>query len=146
MQKERKLNRALLICHIFNTLPADSNTHYTANLYLGASGASSNATSAVSNPYLVLRENSTTRNNIQLKAGTGMSVSGVSGVVTIGHSNSITAGTASGSAGGAYRTAHPLRPALRPYGLPHRKRADPAGHTPARRLAGRFDAAGLHGF
>jgi len=76
------------------TLPADSNTHYTANLYLGASGASSNATTAVSNPYLVLRENSTTRNNIQLKGSSGISVSGASGVATIGHTNSVTAATA----------------------------------------------------
>lgn len=82
------------------TLPTDSNTHYTANLYLGASSASSNATSAVSNPYLVLRENSTTRNNIQLKGDAGISISGVSGVATIGHTNSVTAATAQGSATG----------------------------------------------
>ena len=82
------------------TLPSDSNTHYTANLYLGASGASSNATSAVSNPYLVLRENSTARNNIQLKGDTGISISGANGVATIGHTNSVTAATAQGSATG----------------------------------------------
>lgn len=43
------------------TLPADNNTHYTAYLYLGNSTATSNATTAVSNPYLVLRENGTNR-------------------------------------------------------------------------------------
>lgn len=82
------------------TLPSDSDTHYTANLYLGASGASANVTTATSNPYLVLRENGATRNNIQLKGSAGISVSGVSGVATIGHTNSITAGTAQGSATG----------------------------------------------
>lgn len=46
------------------TLPSDNNTHYTANLYLGGSTATSNATTAVSNPYLILRENNTNRNTV----------------------------------------------------------------------------------
>lgn len=39
----------------------DNDTHYTANLYLGGLTATSNATTAVSNPYLILRENNTNR-------------------------------------------------------------------------------------
>jgi hypothetical protein len=47
-------------------MPANPNTdtHHTAYLYVGASGASANATSAVSNPYIVLKENGATRSNV----------------------------------------------------------------------------------
>lgn len=60
----------------------DTNTHYTANLYVGNSGASSNA--AVSNPYIVLRENNSARNSIRLLgAGTVSIASNSSGQITV---------------------------------------------------------------
>lgn len=77
------------------TLPTDANSHYSAYLYLGASGASSNTTTAVSNPYINLRENSTNRSSIQIKGGTNIAVSGVNGIVTISNNYSYTLPTAS---------------------------------------------------
>lgn len=56
--------RATSASTITITLPTDNNTHYTANLYLGGSSATSNATTAVSSPYLILRENNTNRNTV----------------------------------------------------------------------------------
>lgn len=105
------------------SVPSDAvftDTHYTSHLYVGASGGNANATSAISNPYLLCVDNSTNRNSIQLKAGSNMSISAVNGVITFtssytnttysagtglslsgttfNHSNSVTAGTAQGDA------------------------------------------------
>ena len=55
----------------------------TSHLRLGSSGGTSNATSNVSNPYLLLVEGSSYDSQVQLKAGTGISVTGVNGIVTI---------------------------------------------------------------
>jgi len=101
------------------TLPAVS--HYTSYLYAGASTATANPTTAVNDPYLVLRENGTNK-TIQLKGGSNVAISTVNGIVTISstnttysagtglslsgttinHSNSVTSGTA--SEGGSART------------------------------------------
>ena len=62
--------------------PKNTDTHYTSHLYVGASGGNANATSATSNPYLLMVDNTTYRNGVQLKAGSNMSISAVNGVVT----------------------------------------------------------------
>lgn len=59
---------------------ADTNTHWSAYLYAGASGGT--AHSALANPYLTLRDGGTTRTNIQLKAAGNMTISASAGVVT----------------------------------------------------------------
>lgn len=116
----------LTACPIISGVPyyKNTDTHHTAYLYLGASGASANATSAVSNPYINLRENSTNRSSLQIKGGTNVTVSGNNGIITISstdsdttysagtglslsgttfnHSNSITAG----SVGSAQSPSH----------------------------------------
>ena len=73
-------------------MPANPNsdTHHTAYLYVGASGASANTTSAVSDPYIVLKENGATRSNVQLKAGNNVSISGNNGIITISSTSAVT--------------------------------------------------------
>ena len=64
-----------------------ADTHYTAVPVIGGSSATSNATSATSDPYLNIVENSAKSGGVQFKAGTGISVSGNGGVVTITNSS-----------------------------------------------------------
>lgn len=61
----------------------NTNTHYTAVPVLGGSSATSNATSATSNPYLNIVENSAKSGGVQIKGGGSTTVSAVNGVVTI---------------------------------------------------------------
>lgn len=63
----------------------NTNTHYTTKLILGDSDDTADATTAVSNPYIRLFDDSTFRSDIQFKAGTAMLVSGVNGIVTTSH-------------------------------------------------------------
>lgn len=74
---------------------ADIDTHWTANLYVGASGAASNAATTNGNTYLKLYENSTSRASFKI-SGTGATtvVSDSSGNITIGSTNSWRAVTA----------------------------------------------------
>lgn len=62
---------------------SDTNTHYTAIPVLGATDATSNATSVTSNPYLNIVENSAKSGGIQIKGGGATSVSAINGVITI---------------------------------------------------------------
>jgi len=62
--------------------PKNTDTHFTSHLYVGESGGNANATSATSNPYLLMVDNTTHRDGVQLKAGSNMSISAVNGVVT----------------------------------------------------------------
>lgn len=74
-------------------MPSNPNTHYNAKLYLGASNGTANATTATVDPYLFVRENST-NSAVQLKSGTGISISGLNGIATFGLTNTgVTAGT-----------------------------------------------------
>lgn len=60
----------------------DNDTHYTTKIYAGASGAASNA--ATTNPYIKVVDNSTYRNQIQLKGANGTKVSSdTNGVITV---------------------------------------------------------------
>ena len=61
----------------------DTDTHYTTHMYLGASTATTDSTSDVSNPYIRLFDNSTAREDIQVSGGTNISVKGKNGVITI---------------------------------------------------------------
>lgn len=61
-----------------------------SHLYAGAQNGTANATSATSDPYLLLVENSTYDSGVQLKAGSGITVSANNGVVTITNSRSNT--------------------------------------------------------
>lgn len=60
----------------------DINTHYTTGITTGASGTTSN--SAISNPYIKIKDDSTHRSQIQLKgSGTTTVSSDANGVITI---------------------------------------------------------------
>lgn len=74
---------------------ADIDTHWTANLYVGASGAASNAATTNENTYLKLYENSTSRASFKI-SGTGATTvaSDSSGNITINSTNSWRAVTA----------------------------------------------------
>ena len=64
------------------TLPADANTHYTTGITAGATGTTSN--SAVSNPFIKIKDDSTHRGQIQIKGSGATSVSSdANGVITI---------------------------------------------------------------
>jgi len=73
-----------------------------ANIVANSASSSTEVTSATSNPYVNLLGGGTVKDSIQMVGGTGISVSGTAGKVTINHSNSVTAGTA--SEGGSTRT------------------------------------------
>ena len=79
-----------------STLPSNPNTHYTAYLYLTNSSGTSNVTSATSNPYLTLVENSTARSRVQVSGTSPIVASGNSGVLTLSHA---TSGAKAGSYG-----------------------------------------------
>lgn len=67
---------------VFKT-PADSNTHSVTKLIAGGSSATANAAVSSGNVYLRLFDDSTHRNNIQLKAGTAMTItSDANGIIT----------------------------------------------------------------
>lgn len=60
----------------------DADSHWTTGINAGASGATSN--SAVTNPYVTVKDNSTYRSQIQLKGGGATTVSSdANGVITI---------------------------------------------------------------
>lgn len=67
------------LCMDYN---ADNDTHYTTHMYTGESQATAHSTTAVTNPYINILDNTTYRNGTQLKAGTNMSISAINGVVT----------------------------------------------------------------
>lgn len=79
--------------------PTNTDTHYTSHLYVGASGGNANATSATSNPYLLMVDNTTNRNSIQLKAGSNMAISAVNGVVTFTATNTTYSAATTSAAG-----------------------------------------------
>ena len=65
----------------------DNDTHWTTGINAGASGATSN--SAVTNPYITVKDNSTYRSQIQLKGGGSTSItSDADGIITISSTNS----------------------------------------------------------
>lgn len=60
----------------------DTNTHYTTGITAGASGTTSN--SALTNPYIKIKDDSTHRSQIQIKGGGATTVSSdANGVITI---------------------------------------------------------------
>lgn len=62
-------------------LPAAS--HYTTHIYTGASGATANSTSDVSNPYLTVVDDTTYRNQVQFKGGGKTTIKANGGIITI---------------------------------------------------------------
>lgn len=62
---------------------ADTNTHYTAVPVLGGQNATTNATSATSDPYLNIVENNAKSGGVQIKGSDNISVSAVNGAITI---------------------------------------------------------------
>lgn len=73
-----------------------------SNIVASSATSSTEVTSATSDPYVNLLGGGAVKDSIQMVGGTGISVSGTAGKVTINHSNSVTAGTA--SEGGSTRT------------------------------------------
>ena len=68
------------------TLPANPNTdtHYTTHLYVGATGAASNAATTNGNTYIKLYDNSTARESFKISGGGSVTVkSDASGNITI---------------------------------------------------------------
>lgn len=61
----------------------NTDTHYTTHLYATGSSGTSHATSATSNPYLRLFDNTTARESIQIKGSGATTVSATNGVITI---------------------------------------------------------------
>lgn len=57
-------------------------THYITHMYTGENQATAHSTTDVANPYINILDNTIYRNSTQLKAGTDMSISAKSGVVT----------------------------------------------------------------
>ena len=73
------------------TAAANANTHYTTKLIVGGSTATANAAVTSGNVYLRLFDDSTSRNDVQIKAGTGITVgSDSTGVITITNSSTNT--------------------------------------------------------
>ena len=66
---------------------SDTDTHYTTRIYTGASGATANATSPVSNPYITVTDNNVYRTQVQLKGDGATSISADDGVITISSTN-----------------------------------------------------------
>lgn len=67
--------------------PPDNNTHYTTKLIAGGSTATANAAVTSGNIYLRLFDDSTVRNNIQLKPGNNVTItSDANGVITFNSS------------------------------------------------------------
>ena len=70
----------------FVYVPWANDTHYTTKIYAGASGTAENS-AATSNPYIKIADNTTYRNQIQLKGGGSTTVSSdANGVITISSS------------------------------------------------------------
>lgn len=67
----------------FSATDTNTDTHYTASLHAGAKDSTTNATSDTSNPYLVLRENSTNRSQLQIQGSGATTVSTKNGIITI---------------------------------------------------------------
>lgn len=81
------------------TVPSDAvftDTHYTTHLYVGNTGATSNATSNTDNPYLSICDNSTNRDNIQIVGGGSTTVKAKDGIITISSTYSNTASAVDG--------------------------------------------------
>ena len=79
------------------TMPGNPN--WTSHLYVGT-GTAANAATTNGNTKIVNTDNSTVRNTIVLKGGSGIGVtSDASANITVAHTNSITAGTAKGEDG-----------------------------------------------
>ena len=69
---------------ITNTQPdKDHNTHYSTHFYVGSSQSGTNTTTTVTNPYLQIYDDSTYRNQVQLKGEGNSTVTSINGVVTI---------------------------------------------------------------
>lgn len=66
---------------------ANPNTHYATHMYLGASGATADATTAVSNPFITLYDDTTKREDIRFSGTSNVSISGKDGVITISGPN-----------------------------------------------------------
>ena len=66
---------------------ANPNTNYTTHMYLGASGATADATTAVSNPFITLYDDTTKREDIRFSGTSNVSISGKDGVITISGPN-----------------------------------------------------------
>jgi hypothetical protein len=64
-------------------LPGDSDSHYTTHMYLGGSGATSDATSDITNPFITLYDNTIKREDIQFSGTSNVTVKGKNGIVTI---------------------------------------------------------------
>ena len=73
-----------------------------ANIIASSATSTTEVTSATSDPYVNLLGGGAVKDSVQMVGGTGISTSGTAGKVTINHSNSVTAGTA--SEGGSTRT------------------------------------------
>ena len=58
-------------------------SNVTSHLRVGATGATSNTTTNISNPFLSLVEGSTQDSQVQLKAGNGITITAKDGIVTI---------------------------------------------------------------
>ena len=68
---------------ITSKLPANPNSHYTTHIYLGASAATTDATTDVTNPYIRLFDNTTAREDIQVVGQNNLTVKGKNGIITI---------------------------------------------------------------
>ena len=68
---------------VTSKLPANPDTHYTTHMYLGGSGATADATSDVTNPYIRLFDNTTAREDIQVVGQNNLTVKGKNGAITI---------------------------------------------------------------
>lgn len=64
-------------------LPGDSDSHYTTHMYLGGSGATADATSDITNPFITLYDNTIKREDIQFSGTSNVTVKGKNGIVTI---------------------------------------------------------------
>ena len=72
------------------TLPSDNNTHYTTHLYVGASGAASNAATSNGSTYLKLYDDSTSRASFKIVGSGATTVSSdASGNITITSSDTV---------------------------------------------------------
>ena len=113
------ITKATVVAALGYTPPTtDTNTHYTTGITAGASGTISN--SALTNPYIKIKDDSTHRSQIQIKGGGATTVSSdANGVITISSTDTNTqlsfgsisaiptnATTANGSATTAARSDH----------------------------------------
>lgn len=82
--------------------PTDTNTHYTASMFVGNTGATSNAASTTNTTtFLALCDNSVNKSNIQIKGSGATTVTAANGVITINSTdNNTTYSTVSKTAAG----------------------------------------------